>query len=574
MAESSPTIFFNFFIFLFIPFVLGFTLRKFKLPPLIGYILGGIIIGNFASGLVTKETINSFAFFGIVLLLFTVGLEINLEKISVLKKFILTAGLLQIGLSILFISIASFVFKFNLLQSFLIGIALSSSSTTLVAKLIQERGEDSSFFGELAIGILMLQDLAFIPFIIIFSFLNNTSLSAADVVKNILIGTFEAGIILFSIYYFGRRVVPFIFNKVAIASRELLNLFIILFIFFVGFVASSFGVPTLIGAFVAGILVSQTLEHYHIFSQIRPFRDITAIIFFVYIGSSIKLAEMVSVLPQTLLFALIIILIKLLIVLAVFIYLKFSTRIAFSFAVFLFQVSENAFILISLAYANKHFNSKEYMIIIGAVLITLIVTPLLIQSKDKIYFLVRKFLKKNLPVIENYISNRLDFNRLAVEEINLENHVIICGYGRIGSFLGRALNLSNIPFIAVDYNFYAVSQAKKEGINIVYGDPTDIDILDYIQAEKAAVIVSAVPDIFSQEAIILNTKKLNPRALIICRVHQHEHKQRVKNLGVDIVIQPELEASIAIIKKIMVLKGISKEEMILKLKYFRVEQSL
>lgn len=570
MGEIPLENFINFFIFLLVPFLFGFLAKKIKISPIVGYIIGGIALGNLFQGITSHEIINSIAFFGIVLLLFTVGIDVNIQKIFLLKRFIVFGGLLQILLAILFISILSSFFGFTPLQSFLIAIAFVSSSTSLVAKIIQDRGEEDSFLGEITVGLLMFQDLAFIPFIIIFTFFNSQNVSYLELAKNISIAIVEASVILYLILIIGKKIVPKLFSSVAKISRELLNLFVILFIFLVAGLSTVFQIPILVGAFIAGVLVSQTTEHFHIFSQIRPLRDIMAIIFFVYIGSNIKIAEIIPIFPKILLFSIIIMLIKALIFLIVFIYFKFSSKMAFTIAIFLFQISENAFILSSIAFTNEVFTSQQYLFVITSVILSLLITPFMINNKDNIYLFIRGIFKKYIPAIEIFIKHKLDFDKSPLEAFEIEGHVVICGYGRIGSNVGRALNLANIPFIGVDYNFNTVEIAKKEGTNIIYGDPTDIDILDFVQTESALAIVITVPGRSNQEAIILNSKKLNPHIYIISRVHNAMDQERVLDLGAKSVVRPEVEASLSIIKKLFLLKRIPKEEVIKRLKNIRL----
>ncbi len=563
--------FFNFFIYLLIPFIFGYTAKKVSISPVIGYIVGGIILGNLLPNIVSQAAINNFAYFGIVLLLFTVGLNVKLDKLVRLKKIIVFGGLLQIVLSALLIGFVSSLFGFNLLQSFLIALAFVSSSTAIVAKIIQDKGEENSFLGEIALGLLMFQDLAFIPVIIIFTQFNSPTFSLVEVVKNTVVALVEAGLILWAIYYFGQKIIPQLFNKIAKTSRELLNLFIIIFIFMIISLSTALNIPILIGAFIAGVLVSQTIEHYHIFSQIRPLRDITAIIFFVYIGAHINIGQVVVLMPKILLFVVLVILIKALVLLTVFIYFKFNSRIAFSLALFLFQVSEYAFILLSIAFANRILTQEQYLFVISTVLISLMLTPILIDKKDSLYSRLRAFLKKYLPSVELLVKHRLDFDQ-PLEAFDLKNHIIICGYGRIGSYVGKALNLANIPFVAIDFNFQAVEVAKKEGVNIIYGDPTEIDVLDFAETEHALALISAVPASSDQEPIILNAKKLNPKIFIIGRVHSYQAHQRMKDLGAQSVVQPEMEASISIIKKVFLLKKMSQEEIVKWLRHLRLVQ--
>ena len=574
MGEISTPIVFSFFIYLFVPFIFGVLARKIKISPLIGYIIGGLVLGNLFPNLVDDQAIKNFAYFGILLLLFTLGLEINFARILSFRKIIITAGLLQIFFTITLITLLSSLFRFNLLQSFLIGIALASSSTTLVAKIIQDRGEEQSFIGEIAIGMLLFQDIAFIPFLIIFSSISGNNISPLVLTLDIVVSLAKSALIISSLYYLGLRIIPWVFNKIARSSRELLNLFIILFIFFVTSLSLVLGIPTLIGVFIAGILLAQTLEHYHIFSEVRPFQNLLGVIFFVYIGSNIKLLTIAGFLPQILLFTFGIILIKVLVTFIIFLFLRFHSKTSLSLALYLFQVDEDAFILLSAALFNKIISYEQYLFAITSTLITLILTPIIIKNKNIIYTLVRLFIKKYLPFLEKFIAYKLDSNQSPIDSLEIKNHVVICGYGRIGGYIGRSLMLANIPYLAIDYNLYQVEKAKKQGVNIIYGDPTDIDILDYAQVDEALILILALPDRFAQEAVILNARKLNRNIFIISRVHRKFDQTRLKDLGADLVVQPEFEASLAIIKKVYLWHKMDKQDIINKIRRLKIEHGI
>lgn len=572
MTDIPSVTFFNFFLYLLIPFLIAIIFKKNKISPLIGYILGGIVIGNFFNSLFAKQTINNFAYFGIILLTFTIGLEIQFERILTLKKYIVIGGLLQLIFSIICIFFLSHFFGFSLLQSFLLGLAFSSSSTTLVGKIIQDKGEESSFHGELALGMLMFQDIAFIPFMIVFSSLTTANIQFNEIFKKIVIDIFFSAVILISVYYSGRKIIPYLFNRVAKLSRELLNLLIIIFIFFIAYFSSLFHVPILVSVFVAGIIIGQTTEHYHIFSQIRPLRDLLAIMFFIFIGTTINISFIYLAIPKIILFASILVFIKAVIVLLIFLFFRFGSKLSFYLSSFLFQIDEDAFILMSLAYSNKLFSQEEYLFIVGTIMVTLIISPLFINNKGKTYLIIRSFLNKVVPQLDHFIKHRVDSDRTPIDVLQIKNHVVICGYGRVGAYVGRALMLSNIPFIAIDYNFSIVEKAKKEGVNIIYGDPTDFDILDYTEVENALALVLVVPNRISQEAIILNAKKLNRQVTIISRIHKKNDQRRMKDLGVDLVVQPEFEASISIIKRLFLMSQLPKEEIVKKIQYFKLEQ--
>jgi len=153
----------------------------------------------------------------------------------------------------------------------------------------------------------------------------------------------------------------------------------------------------------------------------------------------------------------------------------------------------------------------------------------------------------------------------------MKDHVILCGYGRIGAYIGRALQLAHIPFVAIDYNFRIVERARQEGVNIIYGDPTDIDILDYAEAEHASAIVLALPNRFAQETIMMHARHLNRHLIVMSRVHKYADQKRMQDLGAHVVVQPEFEASLSIIRKIMILKKVERDDIVRHIAHFKKE---
>lgn len=560
-------------IFLLFPLLGGFITARYKISPLIGYIIGGVFLHILFGNRLPKDFINNFSILGLVLLIFTIGLETNFQTIKRFGKFVVVGGLLQITISAFFIFILSIIFKFSLLESLFFGFAFALSSTAVVAKLIQEKGEENSLIGGLAIGVLIFQDIAFIPLLIILSSFSQGG-SALLIVQNVIKNSLKATVILAIVYYIGQRIVPLIFNKIAKVSREVLNLFIIIFIVASLTFFSFFGISSLLAAFIAGILLGQTFEHYHIFSQIRPLRDLLSVVFFVFMGLTVEFGFVIGNIVPILIFAGLIILIKMAVVLAIYLFFRFHSRTAFSLSVFLFQIGEDAFILILQGLNNKVISSNAFHFAVSVVLVTLLATPFLIGEKDRLYSTIRKFIKNYLPYLEKYIVYNFDRETPNIDILPLKNHVVICGYGRIGSYIGRALMLANIPFIAIDYNFHTVERAKKEGINIIYGDPTELDVLDYGQCDNASILISAVPESFSQEMIIFNAKKLNPKITIFTRVHQEAELRRMRDLGVEVVVQPEFEASLSIIRRILYRRGFDREEIARKIKRLKIEHGM
>ncbi|EKE14599.1 MAG: hypothetical protein ACD_12C00400G0002 [uncultured bacterium] len=201
-------------------------------------------------------------------------------------------------------------------------------------------------------------------------------------------------------------------------------------------------------------------------------------------------------------------------------------------------------------------------------------TPVFIKNKDRSYRSIRSFIKKYLPFLEDFINYRIDTNKSLLDELTMKNHVVICGYGRIGSYIGRSLMMADIPYVAIDYNLFIVEKAKKKGANIIYGDPTDIDILDYAQVDEASIIILAVPERSAQESIVFNARKLNRDIFVISRVHRQSDQVRMKDIGANLVVQPEFEASLSIIKKIYLWHKLDKEDIVNKIRRLKIEHGI
>jgi CPA2 family monovalent cation:H+ antiporter-2 len=407
--------------------------------------------------------------------------------------------------------------------------------------------------------------------IIIVTSLQTPHQSFISTLSTLFISIIKAAVVLWIIIYPGRRIIPKILNKISRTSRELLDLFIILFIFMICYFSTLLQIPIIISMFMAGILVSQTTEHRHVFSQVKTLRDMLVILFFVYIGSQVHIFSVIGQLPQIALFTVLLVVVKFTILVGIFIYLKFSSRIAFTLGSMLFEASESGFIVLFLGLTAGIIDQSQYEMLVVVILLTLLLTPFMIEKKDKSYRTVRDLIQKYFSAFDLYLKHQVDFNKSPIDEIKKQNHIVICGYGRVGSYIGRALTLAHIPFLAIDYNFHTVEKAKRDGVDIIYGDPADYDILDYAEVEHAKAIIAVIPDKYSQEQIVLHAKKLNPKIIIISRIHDEQYGQMIKDLGAHVVVQPEFEAALSIIKQLYYLHDMSKDEMNRAVKYFKLE---
>lgn len=572
MSELELSVILNLILFIALPCFGGLLATRVRLPRMIGYILSGMLLGAVLNR-GSAEILSVFGNVGLILLLFTVGLEINIDMLKRFGKTVSIIGALQIAISSALFAAIMLVMGMAFGESLIVGFVFALSSTALVSKIIQDRGQETSLVGGMSLSVLLLQDFAVIPFMILMGSVGKSS-GVVEIVTNIGMTMLRTGLILGLIYVLGQRLVPIILEKIAVLSRELLNLMTILFIFIFVALFSMLGLSPAIAAFVAGILIGGTLEHYQIFSQMRPLRDIFTILFFVFLGASLKFSEILPILPKALIFVVILIALKFLIVASLFIYGRFHSKTAMSIGLLLAQVGEFAFIVLHQARVEGMVSQETYLFAMTSTLLTIAISPILMERNDKIYAAFRKLLKNYFQSAEKYLMYRVDREPAHIDALNMRDHVIMCGYGRVGSYIGRALTMAQIPFIAIDYDYHQVEEYRKKGISIIYGDPTDIDILDFAQAEYATALISAVPDTFSQEMIVLNAKKLNPKITILTRVTLEKHQQRMKDLGAEVVIQPEFEAALSIVRKILLGYNVSKKDIVGKVKRLKLEHGM
>lgn len=560
-------------LFLFgFPFIFGYIATKLRLPSVVGYVLSGVVLGSVISTS-SLTSVNAIAQVGLLLLLFTIGLDLDLRVFRDFRAHVVGGGLMQLGICWAFFFVCALIFRFPLGESILLSVAFAFSSTAVVSKIIQEKGEDSTLPGRLSMGVLILQDLAAIPILVLLESIVPGQ-TAAGTLGAIGMSILRSGCIIAFVLFIGLRFAPRVFGRVALFPRDLSNLFTVLVIFGLIGLFELFGLSATLAAFLAGILVGQTVQHHTAFSQFRPLRDLFSIVFFAMLGMSVSISGLLANAPRILIFALIIVVAKMVLISVLFARLKIHSRSALYIGILLSQVGEFAFLIIQRGYVAGIMSEQSFVFSSGVTIVTLILSPSLIYNKQTVYLKLRRLIRKTLPGLDSYIKNRVDRDHTHIEGLEVSDHVVICGYGRVGGYIGRALTLAQIDFIVIDTDYDVVLKARDTGITAIYGDPTDIDILEYARCSEAEILISAVPTITDQETIILNAKLLNKEIYIFGRVEHEGEQRRLKDLGAHVMIQPEFEAALSIVRKIYSAHRLSKESMVGKIQRLKLEHGM
>lgn len=531
----------------------GYFALKLRQPTFIGYLLGGFFIALPVFGdFVQFDFSRQIAQFGVALLLFATGLEFPISKLFSVKKTIVISSVLHLTLFILIAGFTLSKFQFSLTQGLFVAATFSNSGTVVILKFLESRSSFGSKLTESIVGWLILQDIAMVVIAMLISALfANGSIETANIL--------EAGaksVLFISIgLIFGKNVVPKIFDSVSrLNSFELLLILSLGFCLTIGYVAELFGLSYTLGAFFAGVMISESFANHEIFSEIKPIRDIFTIIFFVSLGSLISFSYVTAHLVTIILVVVGLMAAKFLLGFVIFAILEKQTRQAFMISITLAGGGEFAFILAQIGLNQGWIDKDLYSLSIIITTISLLLTPTLMSRAERWFRSVQSFLRSRNHKLYNLLFVRLD-SAIDIDQPDIENHVVVCGFGRVGNYIGRALERSNIPFIVIDSNTEVIDYCKQRGIRVVFGDASNFDVLEKADVERAVAVVIALPQETDAELITSNVRKLNENVKIIARSHIPIEEDVLKVKGASITVEPEFEAAIAISKRLLTYYG-------------------
>ncbi len=552
----------------------GVIAIRLRLPSILGYIAGGIVVATFLPGIINHPIVEMVSQGGVTLLLFALGIEFSFHKLRRILHVIAWPAIAQILVTFFVVLLVLVLFQVGFVPALYLGAAAALSSTAIVVKLLSERGELDSVPGEVATGWLVVQDLAVVPILILLAAVSKSSGSTSVIASfgTVILAMLKAGVVLAVVVYLGRHGVPKLLTAVSsFRNRELLLLTTIGIVFFVGLTTYAVGLSITLGAFLAGLLVAETSQNHAIFAEIRPLRDLFAVVFFVSLGMSLPISAVFTVWPVVLALTASVVLVKWFISFGLLRFMNYHRKTAFLVGLYLTQVSEFGFVLARAGVAAGALNDTHAAILVAVTFLTIMISaPLITRSHDVYYGFAA--LARRFPKFFREEERENEFPR--DEGYPITDHVVICGYGRVGRYIGRALQMAGVPFLVVDYNQTTLKTLKESGIQTIYGDPADKEVLDYAQVDLAKAIVIAIPDRHTQEMIIGNALSLNRKIKIICRTHHEEDQRHLKSLGVQVVVQPEFEAALSIVNRLLSDFGVEEEEIAGKMSRLKIEHGV
>lgn len=530
------------------------TCRSLKLPPMLGYLAAGVLIGPHAMALAqNSEGVRHLGEFGVVFLMFAIGLEFSLPKLLAMRKQVFGLGLMQVLATMAVVTVGGValshwvggIWDMGWQTALALSGVLAMSSTAIVVKLMAERAELESEHGRRVMGILLFQDLAVVPLLILIPALGSASeqllpaLGWALIKAVVLVGLLLTG---------GQRFMRWWLTLVARRkSEELFMLNLLLITLGLAWLTELAGLSLALGAFIAGVLVSETEYRHQVGTDIRPFHDVLLGLFFITIGMMLDWHILVDRWALVLALLAVPLLVKAVIILVLARLMGATTGVALRSGLFLAQAGEFGFVLLSLTQDHGLVQPALMNPILAAMVLSMLATPFLIMYSNRI---VMKL------VASDWMQQSLQMTTIARKTINTSKHVIICGYGRCGQNLARMLDREGIPYMALDLDPDRVRQAAAAGDSVVYGDATRLQALMAAGLVRASAVVVTYIDVPAALKVLANTRAHAPQVPVVVRTQDDAHLDKLQDAGATEVVPEAIEGSLMLASHALALVGV------------------
>jgi CPA2 family monovalent cation:H+ antiporter-2 len=534
-------------ILLFASVAIVIVFKQLGLSPALGYLVAGAAIGPFGFGVLTStETTKSIAELGIVFLLFAIGLELTFNRLLTMRKYVLGFGSLQVilsGAAISFICLQ--VFHLDLETSIIVGSALAMSSTAIVMQVIEENGEESTRVGRLSFSILLMQDLAVIPILVLLPLLAKTELNLAHALGGAVL---DAAIAMAIIFIVGRLFLRPIYRLIAAAKNEVLFLsFTLIVVLGSAYLSDHMGLSFGMGAFMAGLMVAETEYKFRVEEQILSLESLLLGLFFMTIGMSFDFDLLIKSFPYIVMASLLLITVKSSIIVFLCRIFRFPLAPAIHAGLLLSQGGEFAFVVFVIAVQQKFIDLDLSQFLMTVVTVTMALTPMLATLGRKI--------KARL-----YTKEVLHDNKLKREVGDISKHIIIIGFSKFGRIVAYILRKRSVNYLILESNHRVVRLEKNKGYNIYYGDAMNIDILRYVSIERAESVIITMEDEIACMKITRFIHENFPNIHIITKSENINNASRFMKIGASKVVSKNLETGLQLSYAALASVGVTTSE--------------
>ncbi|MBX6331579.1 MAG: cation:proton antiporter [Gemmatimonadaceae bacterium] len=541
-SSASPTVLADLSVLLALGVAVVLAVHRLRLPPIVGFLITGILSGPYGFGLIRNvREVEPIAEIGVILLLFTVGLEFSLPQLFRLRTLLLAGGGLQVALTLLVTALLARAFAAAWPVAIFVGMLVALSSTAIVLRLLADRGEMDSLHGRAALVILIFQDLCVVPMVLVTPLLGGHGVTMASIAIDVLKAVaFVAAALLAA-----RVVVPRVLHAVAATrKRELFLLTVVLLCLGTAWASARVGLSLALGAFIAGLVIAESEYSHQALGEMLPLREVFNSLFFISIGMLFDVRTVLAS-PLAVLGALAgVVALKALVTSGVALALGQSLRVALGVGLSLAQIGEFSFVLSTAGTAAGLLTPELDQLFLAVAVGTMALTPALVAVAPRLATLV----EQRAP--RRWVERHYGLGTHRAHDA-LRDHVIIVGFGFNGRHLARVLRAAEIPYVVVDANATVARRERLAGEPIIYGDATSPQILLHAGIEHARVMVIAISDAAATRATVALARRLNPRVHTIVRAHYMKEIEELTALGTSEVIPEEFETAIEIFTRVL-----------------------
>jgi monovalent cation:H+ antiporter-2, CPA2 family len=530
--------------------------HQLRIPAIVGFLLTGVLAGPHGLGLISAvHEVESLAEIGVVLLLFTIGLEFSMKNLWQLKRSILIGGTFQVFATLLATFLIARMLGQDTGRSIFLGFLVSLSSTAIVLKLLQERAEVDSPQGRIVLAVLIFQDVIAVPMMLLIPLLKG---GGADFSVTFMMLLFKGVAIVVLAIISARWIVPHVLYQIAkTRSRELFLLTVVVMCLSVAWLTSSIGLSLALGAFLAGLIISESEYSYQALSNLLPFRDLFTSIFFISIGMLVDSSVLVEHPGSVVLIILGVMVAKTIMAGGAAALLGYPFRTMILSGLALSQIGEFSFILSKAGVEYDLLSRSGYQIFLAVSVLSMAATPFIIAKAASIAALL---LRLPLPArLQTGLKPSIEETMVEKQEIP-KDHLLIVGYGLNGRNVSRAADSAGIPYMIVEMNPVTVKKEKSKGKSIYYGDASQEAVLEHVGVHDARIMVIAIPDLVATRMIVASARSLNPRLHIITRTRYLQEMKPLYDLGANEVIPDEFETSVEIFSRVLARYFIPRDE--------------
>jgi len=519
--------------------------RRLKLPAILAYLVAGMIVGQHGLNIANDQVdYDHFAELGIVFLLFTLGLEFSLPRLMAMRNLVISVGSLQVGISLLVFMIAGLFFGLSFPAAFVVGSILALSSTAIVIRQLSETGAMKRKSGQLSVAILLFQDVAVVPLLIIIPMLALDSQSS--VVWALMLAMVKGVVVVALLLLIGKWLLPKVFNIIAqVRTDELFVLTTLLVTLLAAAFTQWFGLSMALGAFLAGMMLGESEYKHQLEADIRPYRDILLGLFFITVGMKLDVSLLLSSPFSLLSLMFCFMLVKVLVIKTLAVKAGEAKKDAWASGFMLAQMGEFGFVLIALASQSQLLPLNVASMLLGAGVISMAITP----------FMMNKARSWALFISQEKSEESIELSELPENKV-LENHVIICGFGRVGQTVSRFLKQDKIDFVAIDIDPLRTQKAREAGEKVLFGSSRQTEILNAACLAKAKLVVIAFGDDKQSLEVIQKVRSMNEGVPILVRTRNDDQLNTLQAAGANEVVPESLEGSLMLVSQVLSLSGV------------------